>query len=338
MLEIADPGVLATIQDAGRPDAAPLGVPRAGAADPLALSAANLLLGGDPSLPAIELTGGLPAVLAHDDVVVAVSGADLGLRVGDDGPWIRPGTSVLVTAGSTIRATAMPHAGLRTYLALAGGADVPLVHGSASTSPVGGFGGLVGRPLRRGDLVRATYPDRRTGAGHAWPGPGPSSGIPTGTGDAVLDVTDGPHRSEVPGSAEAILATRWVVGDSSDRVGLRLAVARDLARSGGRATTSAPAPTIHACSLESFPLAWGAIEVPPDGSPIVLLPDAPTVGGYPVPLVVTRAALPRLGQLRPGDRVRFRSVGREDARTALSAADAALVEARSRLDVMRSVW
>ncbi|MEZ4597736.1 MAG: hypothetical protein R3C32_13490 [Chloroflexota bacterium] len=94
----------------------------------------------------------------------------------------------------------------------------------------------------------------------------------------------------------------------------------------------------HRLSPESFALAWGAIEVPPDGAPIVLLPDGPTVGGYPVPLVVARIDLPRLGQLRPGDRVRFRWVTPGWARTACLAADDALERARASLAVMRSVW
>ena len=96
--------------------------------------------------------------------------------------------------------------------------------------------------------------------------------------------------------------------------------------------------TAHDRSLDSFALAWGAIEVSRDGAPIVLLPDGPTVGGYPVPLVVTRADLPRLGQLRPGDGVRLRYVSPAEARAALLESDAAVAHARATLAVMRSVW
>ncbi len=132
MLEIIDPGSLATVQDMGRPGAAALGVPRAGACDPLALAAANLLLGDEPGLPAIELTGGSPELVAHEDTILAVTGADIGLRMGVDGAWIRPGTSVLLRAGTVVRATTAPRAGLRTYLALPGGIDVPSVRGAGS--------------------------------------------------------------------------------------------------------------------------------------------------------------------------------------------------------------
>lgn len=333
MLEIVDPGLLATVQDAGRPDAAPLGVPRAGACDPLALAAVNLLLGNDPAAPAIELTGGLPALAAHQDLVLAVAGADPALRLGDGGPWIRPGTSVGVRAGTTIRATAAPRAGIRTYIALPGGAAVPRLLGSASTCLPGGFGGLEGRPLRAGDVVPVGDPARRIGAGHAWPGPGPSSGVPGDPGATVIRVTDGPHRDALEDVAAALLATEWLVSPESDRIGLRLEPpADDLA-----GTAHGPV-TAHDRSHDSFALAWGAIEVPPDGAPIVVLPDGPTVGGYPVPLVVTRADLPRLGQLRPGDHIRLHHVSVADARADLLAAESALTQARVSLTVQRSVW
>ena len=201
--------------------------------DPLALAAANLLLGGDPTLPALELTGGSPALAALEDCVVAVTGADLGLRL-DDGSWLRPGTSVLVRAGTTVRATTEPRAGFRTYLAVPGGVEVPRVLGSASTSLVGGFGGLDGRRLEAGDVLRAGDASRRTGAGHVWPGPGPSSGVTGESGPWPSRVTDGPHLGSLEGVAAAMLATEWVVGGASDRVGLRLVHAAGAADDGTR--------------------------------------------------------------------------------------------------------
>jgi antagonist of KipI len=328
MLEIIDPGSLATIQDLGRPDAAALGVPRAGACDSLGLAAANLLLRSELGLPAVELTGGLPALHAVEDTVVAMVGADIGFRIDGGGPWIRAGTSVFLRAGASMLATAAPTAGLRTYLALAGGIDVPRVLGSGSTSLAAGFGGLDGRPLRAGDVIRAVDVERRAGAGHAWPGPGPASGVERAAGAITLAVTDGPHTAELARASEAILAGTWQVADSADRTGIRLAPL-----DGG-----SPMPTTHEHPVDSFGLAWGAIEVPPDGAPIILLPDGPTVGGYPVPLVVATVDLPRLGQLRPGDRVRFRRLELPQAREAHLAAETALREARDALAVMRSVW
>ncbi len=136
VLEVVDPGQLATIQDAGRPGAADLGVPRAGACDPLALAAANLLLGNVPDAPVVELTLGMPELLVRADCVVALTGADMGIRVRPDGRWLRPGTSAVLRAGSRLVATAMPPHGCRACLALAGGVEAPRVLGSASTSPL----------------------------------------------------------------------------------------------------------------------------------------------------------------------------------------------------------
>jgi len=346
MLEIVDPGALATIQDRGRPDATALGVPRAGACDPRALAVANLLLGDDAGAPVIEFAGGLPSLHVREDTVIAVAGADLGFRMDAHGPWVRPGTSVMARAGTLISATRPPPWGVRACLALPGGVDVPRVLGSASTAIVGGFGGHLGRPLRQGDLVHAGDRGRLVGAGHAWPGPAPASGVVAAHGPIALAVTDGPHRDLIPHPVEALLGATWRVADEADRVGVRLAPADGPAGSAaaheasGSATADGPAGSAaaHERSLESFGLAWGAIEVPPDGRPIVLLPDGPTVGGYPVPLVVAGVDLPRLGQLRPGDLVRFRHLSAASARAELLAADEALERSRAALAVMRSVW
>jgi antagonist of KipI len=145
-------------------------------------------------------------------------------------------------------------------------------------------------------------------------------------GGAVIRVTDGPHREALEGITAGLLASAWLVSSDSDRIGLRLQL------------PAGATATAHGLSFDSFALAWGAIEVPPDGAPIVLLPDGPTVGGYPVPLVVARVDLPRLGQLRPGDRIRFHHVSLPDARADLLAAESALAQARANLTVQRSVW
>ena len=139
----------------------------------------------------------------------------------------------------------------------------------------------------------------------------------------------GPTAESLADVVAVMLSTDWTVGESSDRAGIRLV---------GPSGPGSANATAHDRSLESFGLTWGAVEVPPDGAPIVILPDGPTVGGYPVPLVVARADLPRIGQLRPGDRVRFRHVEAVQARADLLAADAALDQARGALAVMRSVW
>ncbi len=335
-LEVLDQGLLATIQDGGRPDAAELGVARSGACDPLALTAANLLLGNDPSVSAIELTLGTPELLVLADCVAALTGADLGIRIRPDGRWLQPGTSVLLRTGSRLVATAAPTSGCRTYLALAGGVDVPRILGSRSTMARGGPPGIGGRPLQAGDRCVPAAAERRTGAGHRWPGPGPSSGVTPGGVTRVVRVVEGPHARSLGADAlDALLGADWTVGDASDRVGIRLLP------TGPGATPAAPDATStvrHDRDLPSFAMVWGGVEVPPDGLPIVLLPDGPTVGGYPVPLVVITADRPLVGQLRPGDTLRFVCLDVAGANLALREADAAWLEAASRLRAAQVVW
>jgi antagonist of KipI len=322
MLEVVAPGMLSTIQDAGRPGATDLGVPISGACDPLARSAANLLLGNDPAAPVLEITLVGPVLAARDDIVVALAGADFGAAVLEDGRHLRPGTSLLLRQGSTLRFRAARD-GARACLALVGGIDVPSVLGSASTAPVGGFGGIEGRPLREGDVLVPRERGATGWAGHPWPGPGPSSGV-SGTLDSrVLRAVDGPDADSIPAEALARLwTTDWMVGTRSDRTGVRLE---------GQALDGADG------ELLSHGMAWGAVEVPPGGGPIILLADGPTVGGYPVPAVVASVDRPTLGQLRPGDRVGFERVNLELAFRLRREADAQLAEAASRLRMARAV-
>jgi antagonist of KipI len=151
--------------------------------------------------------------------------------------------------------------------------------------------------------------------------------VPSRSETRRIAVTDGPHRGSLEAVSQAILAGDWLVGEESDRVGLRLI-----------GPAGSTADTRHDRSPESFALTWGAIEVPQGGGPIVVMPDGPTVGGYPVPLVVAGADLPMLGQLRPGDHVRFHHLDMAQARGRILAGDAALAQARAALAIMRSVW
>jgi antagonist of KipI len=322
MLEVVAPGLLSTIQDAGRTATTDLGVPISGACDPLARAAANLLLGNDEAAPVLEITLAGPVLAVREDLVVALAGADFGAIVVEDGRHLRPGTSLLVRAGATLR-FGLARDGARACLAIAGGIDVPVVLGSASTAPVGGFGGLDGRPLRERDVV--TPRDRRpvTSAGQAWPGPGPSSGVWGRVDVRVLRVIEGPDAAAVPAAAlEQLWTTEWTVGARSDRTGVRLE---------GGALVGADG------ELLSHGMVWGAVEVPPGGGPIILLADGPTIGGYPVPAVVASVDRPVLGQLRPGDQVRLERIDLDQAVRFRREAAAQLAEAASRLRMARAV-
>ncbi len=314
MLEVRRPGLLTTVQDGrGRPDAASLGVPRAGAADPEGLAIANLLLRNGPAEAGLELTLDGPELVVVEPTWIALGGADLGATV--DGVAFEPGTARPVVAGQTIAfAGATPGAGVRAYLALPGGIDVPTVLGSAATSLVGRFGGLDGRPLRTGDRIAARRVDR-DGGERRWPVDPPTPGGPTAPGSPrTLRALAGPHGTT--DQLGALASIDWSVSPASDRTGIRL--------TGGSIAGGRGGPT-------SLPMTWGAVQLPPGGEPIVLGVDAPTVGGYPVIAVVASVDRPEIGQLGPGDRVRFVLVDAPTARTLGLERRRALAEAAARI-------
>ena len=286
MLEVVEPGLLTTIQDAGRPDWTHLGVPIGGACDPWSLAVANLLAGNEPGAAAIEMTLVGPTLAVHSPLTVGLAGADLGGTVRETGRRLTPGRSYRLAAGTTIAfgGDAGSRAGARAYLALPGGIHAPLVLDSASTALGAGFGGIDGRALRAGDVLRTADPsgdviDRRERAEAVWP---PSAADPL---DDAGSVPDAPVRL-LPGPAgglEALVADEWRIGPGSDRIGLRL--------DGPPVGTSSPP------ELLSHGVVRGAIQVPPGGAPIVLLADHQTTGGYPIAAVAISADHPRLGQL-----------------------------------------
>jgi biotin-dependent carboxylase-like uncharacterized protein len=296
MIEIIHPGPLATVQDLGRSGALIYGVPRGGAMDIFALQAANLLVGNPPDAAAIELTaGGELRFLAPS--AFALAGADLAATL--DGRPAPSWATAYAPAGARLRLAGRRGGwGARAYLALAGGIDVPLVLGARGTSLSGGFGGLGGRALAKGDQLRAlpAGPTSPELLARRWPaaqrpayGPQPS-----------LRLIAGPHVGLLAaGALELLLAGDYQVSPTANRQGYRLEGPR-LGHAG---------PT----SIASLGVVPGVIQVPPDGQPILLMADAQTTGGYPIVGCVISADLPLAAQLLPGDRLRF----------ALSDADAA---------------
>jgi biotin-dependent carboxylase-like uncharacterized protein len=271
VIEVVEPGPLATVQDLGRSGHAALGVARSGAFDRGALRLANRLVGNPDGYAAIEATlGGLHVRLTVPSTV-ALTGA-----VCSGAPdW---GVAVSLTAGSTIR-LGSPAEGLRSYLAVRGGVAVEPVLGSRSTDTLSGLGPA---PLRAGDVLPIGATSTPVvGASAAEPARG-----------RLLRVRFGPRDDWFTAAAWALLVeAEWTVRPESDRVGVRLAgPALDRARGG---------------ELPSEPTLPGALQVPTDGRPILFGPDAPVTGGYPVIAVVTD--LDPAAQLRPGDVVRFRS-------------------------------
>jgi biotin-dependent carboxylase-like uncharacterized protein len=302
--------MLTTIQDAGRPEWTHLGVPVSGGCDPWSLAVANLLVDADPGAAAVEMTLVGPTVAVVEGGIISIAGADLGGRVRETGRRLLPGRVHRLAASTTLEFPGPldPTTGARACLAMPGGIAVPDVLGSGSTCLAGRFGGMDGRPLRPGDrlLPGDSARDRPDLEDRIWtvtedfaPAIDP--------GGRPIRLVDGPHVDLLGRSVmDALIAGEWTVAPASDRVGLRLA-GPDLA---GEARSSWP-------ELASHGVVWGAVQVPPDGAPIVLLADHQTMGGYPVVAVAIAADRPRLGQLRPGSPIRFERTDLATARDEL---------------------
>lgn len=276
-LVVLDAGALTTVQDLGRPGHAHLGVPRSGALDAPALRLANRLAGNPEGSAGLETTAtGVRFRLTHAGVV-AVTGARCAVRVdGRAGPW---GAVVPVPAGGVVEIGAATE-GLRSYVAVAGGLTVPAVLGSRSTDLLSGLGPA---PLGSGDVLPLGVPTRE---------PSGSEAVPRSTG-GELGLIPGPRQDWLTAEALARLdGASYQVGAASNRIGLRL-VGPVLERSRSE-------------ELPSEPVVLGAVQVPPNGQPLVFLADHPTTGGYPVVGVVREADLPACAQARPGDRITLR--------------------------------
>jgi biotin-dependent carboxylase-like uncharacterized protein len=280
VLRVLAPGPLATVQDAGRPGWAAIGVPRSGAADRAAHDLANRLVGNRPEAATVETTAGGLRLRAERTVLVAVTGAPLPVTVaGRAAPCNAP---VTVPAESELVLGA-PAIGLRTYVAVRGGIDVPPVLGSRSTDRLSGLGP---EPLQAGALLAVGTAAGEEPVVDVAPVRPPSD-------RPVLRVLPGPRRDWLAAHAwTRLVSDGWTVSADSDRVGLRLTGPRlERARDD---------------ELPSEGLVPGAVQVPPDGAPVLFLADHPVTGGYPVLAVVVTADLSAAAQLRPGDGVRFR--------------------------------
>ena len=293
-VRVIEPGLLTTIEDArGRPGLGRFGVAPGGAMDAPAARLANRLVGNEGDEPVLEITLHGPRLEWADGAHVGLAGADLGAVAG--GLELPPGHSYVLRPGSLLRFRGA-RAGARAYLAVEGGFEIPMVLGSTSTDRRSGFGGLDGRALREGDVLRF--------------GPARSSGPELRT--AVVEPTDPDRRLRLiptpagfgwfaPGAVRTFCATRWTVAPDSDRSGIRLTGARL-----DTLTTGFP----------SLGVPVGSVQVPPGGQPIVTMVDGPVTGGYPVLGVVARLDLPRLAQAVPGSTLRFARVSVADVRRA----------------------
>ncbi|WP_116204513.1 biotin-dependent carboxyltransferase family protein [Amycolatopsis circi] len=276
-LEIVSAGSLALVQDLGRPGYAHLGVPPSGALDVAALRLGNRLVGNAEDAAGIEtLLGGL-TVRAAVSSTVAVTGPPVAVSV--DGREAGSHTPISLRPGQKLT-IGRPSSGLRCYLTVSGGIAVPPVLGSRSTDVLSGLGPA---PLSDGTTVPL----------------GPVTGVPSGAD--VVAASPAPSQLTVPvllgprddwfADAATTLNAQWTVTAESNRVGVRL--------------DGPPLRRVSTSELPSEGVLTGAIQVPPNGLPLVFLADHPTTGGYPVVAVVRRESLGALAQARPGTLVRF---------------------------------
>lgn len=278
---------LCLLQDAGRFGVRHLGVTQGGAADWRSMSWANWLLGNGLDAPVIEITLGGFTIVAEEDCVLALAGADLGAQV--DGEALAPWRSFRLHKGQRLQFT-RPLLGARAYLAAPGGFDAPKVLGSSATVVREELGGLDGMGHALGKGASLSY----SGNSLVLLRELPSQCVPDFTGEPLLDLVLGAQIGEFSGqSLFDAFNSVWSLDSRADRMGIRLL---------GTALQYQGKPMIS----EGIPL--GAVQVPPDGQPIVLLNDRQTIGGYPRLGALTPLALARLAQCLPGARVRLRPV------------------------------
>jgi antagonist of KipI len=285
-IHVIQPGPLTTVQDLGRYGYSHLGISPGGAADPLAMRVANLLVGNPQNAATLEMTLAGATLEFDEQSVVALTGGECDCRIG--GETAPMWKAVRVLAGTVLTCGGLT-TGARLYLAAQGGLEVCPIMGSASTSLAGHFGGVEGRGLRKGDFlsvrkgsnlrvrtlmpgaVEELYPRRPVrvtrGAQHDWFG---------------------------PEAFDALLCSPYTVSEESNRSGLRL--------------QGAPIPSRVRSQLLTEGVSLGAIQVPHDGQPIILFVDQQTTGGYPKIANVISADLHHVGQLRPREVVRFAEV------------------------------
>ena len=309
-IEVLHPGLLTTVQDLGRTGYQRFGVSVSGAVDPRSAAVANILAGNPDGEAVLECTVLGPQLRFDAPAVIAVTGADLGPTL--DGVPVENYRALRVQAGQTLRFTG-PKCGCRAYLAVSGGLDVPEVMGSRSTYMKAKIGGWHGRKLEKGDVLplrapgtepkalenRALAPEFR------------------GRSEYTLRVVMGPQDDAfTPGGVSAFLSGVFTVTPEFDRMGCRM-----------------EGPEIEhngSADILSDGIAFGAVQVPDSGQPIVMLADRQTTGGYTKIANVISADFRLLGQLKSGDRVRFEKVS-------LAAAQEALLAQRASLRLLRHV-
>jgi urea carboxylase len=302
-IEVLRAGTMTTVQDwPGRTGLWQVGVPPSGPMDDRSFRLGNRVLGNPEGTPGLECTLQGPALRFTAGATICVTGADAPVTL--DGAPVERYAPVRVPAGATLDVGTAGGRGLRVYVLVAGGLDVPAFLGSAATFTLGQFGGHGGRALRPGDVLvpgeaaAATgapiLPGERPALAHAW----------------RIGATEGPHAAPeffTHADVERFYATDWEVHFNSARTGVRLVGPRPVwaREDGGEAG-------LHPSNIHDTPYSVGAVDFTGD-VPILLGPDGPSLGGFVCPATVVTGERWKLGQLRPGDTVRFQPVTEAEA-------------------------
>ena len=317
-IDVLDGGTQTTVQDyPGRLGYWDVGVPPSGPMDARSFRIANRLVGNSDSASGLELTVQGPSLRFNTAAVIALTGAHMPASL--DGETVPDHQAIRVRPGQTLRLAAVEGPGLRSYLAIRHGFDVPDYLGSKATFTLGRFGGHAGRALRMGDVLRV---NRGTPAGVSDGAPllrAPASIRPPLTRDWEIGVRYGPHGAPdffTDDDIATFFGTAYEVHYNSARTGVRLIGPKPqwARRDGGEAG-------LHPSNIHDNAYAVGAIDFTGD-MPIILGPDGPSCGGFVCPATIAQGELWKMGQLKPGDKVRFRAVTAEDARIVAIAQDA----------------
>ena len=297
VVEVLAPGAQSTVQELpGRLGLWHVGVPPSGPMDERHFRHANRLVGNADTTTALELTVSGPTLRFHTSATIALTGATMPMKL--DGEPIPNGTAVEIAAGQILSVGAIDGPGQRSYLAILGGIAAPLVLGSRATFTLGGFGGHATGALKAGDTLHLSRAQQIA--------------VPPGDVEAIshewqIGVLYGPHGAPdffAPEDIETLFSTAYEVHYNSARTGVRLIgpAPRWARKDGGEAG-------LHPSNLHDNAYAIGAIDFTGD-MPIILGPDGPSLGGFVCPAVIARDELWKIGQLKPGDSVRFHPVER----------------------------
>jgi urea carboxylase len=310
-------GTLTTVQDyPGRIGLWDIGVPPSGPMDARAFRLGNALLGNDPRAAGLEVTATGPTLKFNTDTRICLTGAEFGATL--DGKPVGRNHPIGIAAGQVLSLGRVAGGGMRGYILFAGGLDVPAYLGSGSTFDLGEFGGHGGRRLLVGDTLHLTDNAPAVIPGHR------SVDQPPLGPDWTIRVLYGPHGAPdffTPEDVATLLCAVWRVHYNSNRTGVRLIGPKPqwARKDGGEAG-------LHPSNIHDNPYAIGAIDFTGD-MPIILGPDGPSLGGFVCPFVVIAADLWKVGQLAPGDRIRFEDVSLAEA-DAASAIEESLIDGR----------